>query len=108
MKDITIEGKIVSVNDGETRINKGYTHGWMSLRVKVGRSFYSVSFATRKFNTFGFIPKAGHWVRVTGKLILPKDDYYDPSIKHVSKLEHIEEPKPTLADQIMMRLKINN
>jgi len=103
-RDITVEGKVVDVSDGEYRINKGYTHGYLSMRVKVDHKFYTASFSTNKFNKFGFIPKTGHWVRLTGKLF-PGKDGYDPSIKWITKLEHIEEPTMTLADRLMAQMK---
>lgn len=103
MEDITVEGKIVDIRHGEKRMNKGFVYGYMVLKLKVNHSFFSVAFSTSKFNDFGFFPKAGHWVRVTGKLFHKGDD--GPSVKYVSNLEHIEKPAPPLADQIMERLK---
>ena len=89
---VTIEGRITEVRDGSSKINRTYTYGYRSLRVLVGHDYYSVLVASSKFNKFGFLPKVGHWIRVIGRLSLPKDDLYNPSIKYVSHFEHIENP----------------
>jgi len=89
---VTIEGKITEVRDGSSKINRSYTYGYRPLRVLVGHDYYSVLIATSKLNKYGFLPKVGHWIRVTGRLSLQQDDLYDPSIKYVTQFEHIENP----------------
>jgi hypothetical protein len=98
-RDIIIEGKIVSSRDGEKRMNKGFTYGYRSLRVKSGNDFYSVLVNSQKFNDYGFLPKEGQWVRIKGKLY-PSDEY-EPSIKSVKELTHIEEP---IVERILAQL----
>jgi hypothetical protein len=75
----------------------------LKMRAEDG-SFYEVVFSTSKFNEFGFIPKSGHWVSVSGKLY-PGRGGSLPSIKRVSELRHIEDPTLTPADRIMRRIR---
>ena len=91
--EITIEGVIVEVRDGSKKIRRNYTYGYRSLRVQVEFDYYSVLVNTSKLNEFGFIPKVGQWIRVTGRLSQSKDDFYDPSISWISQLQHIDPPK---------------
>lgn len=100
-QDIVIEGKVVSARDGEKRMNKHFTYGYRTLRVKSGSKFYSVLINTQKFNDYGFLPREGHWVRVEGKLY-PDEDQFDPSIKSVKNLTHIEEP---VVEKILKQLR---
>ena len=88
----TIEGKIVEIRGGEKKMSRSYTYGYMSLRVMVGFEYYSVLVSTSKLNSYGFLPKVGQWIRVTGRLSKPKDDFYDQSLSWISSLEHIEPP----------------
>ena len=88
-----IEGRIVEVRNGERKISRTYTYGYMSLRVLVGFEYYSVLVNTSKLNQYGFIPKVGQWVRVEGRLSRNQDEFYDASISHITLLEHIEPPK---------------
>lgn len=90
--EITIEGVVVEVRDGSKKIRRSYTYGYRSLRVQVEFDYYSVLVNTSKLNEFGFLPKVGQWIRVTGRLSKSKDDFYDPSISWVSDLQHIEPP----------------
>ena len=103
-ENITVEGRVVETSHGESRINKGFIYGFMAITIDVKGKRYSVSFSTKKFNEFGFIPKEGHWVRVTGK-VFPAKGNYDPKIKYVSNLEHIEKPEPTLAEKLMEKMR---
>ena len=91
--EITIEGVVVEVRDGSKKIRRNYTYGYRSLRVQVEFDYYSVLVNTSKLNEFGFIPKVGQWIRVTGRLSQSKDDFYDPSISWISQLQHIDPPK---------------
>ena len=92
-KTTVIEGKIVEIRDGEKKIDRSYTYGYMSLRIQAGNCYYSVLVNTAKLNAFGFLPKVGQWIRVEGLLTRSKDEMYDPSISHISTLKHIEPPK---------------
>ena len=91
--DITIEGKIVEIRNGEKKIRRSYTYGFMSLRIQVGFEYYSVLVNSSKINAFGFLPRVGQWIRVKGRLFPSENGFYDQSIKWVSELEHIEPPK---------------
>ncbi|MFX1322428.1 MAG: hypothetical protein ACFFAQ_12385 [Promethearchaeota archaeon] len=65
----------------------------MSVRMLVGFDYYSVLVNTSKLNQYGFVPKVGQWIRVEGRLSRNQDEFYDPSISHITLLEHIEPPK---------------
>ena len=90
--EVTIEGVVVEVRDGSKKIRRNYTYGYRSLRILVDFDYYSVLINTSKLNEFGFLPKVGQWIRVTGRLSQSKDDFYDPSISWVSQLQHIDPP----------------
>ncbi|KKM77164.1 hypothetical protein LCGC14_1372790 [marine sediment metagenome] len=89
----TIIGKIVEVRNGEKRISRNYTYGYISLRVLVGFQYYSVLVAISKLNQYGFLPKVGQWIRVKGTLSNDKEGLYDASISKVTLFEHIEKPQ---------------
>lgn len=89
----TIEGRIVEVRDGEKKISRTYTYGYMSLRVLVGFEYYSVLVNTAKVNKYGFIPKVGYWIRAEGRVSHKPTEFYDASLSHLTSLEHIEPPK---------------
>ncbi|MBD3197481.1 MAG: hypothetical protein GF317_20680 [Candidatus Lokiarchaeota archaeon] len=89
----TIEGRIVEVRDGSRKINRTYTYGYRSLRVFSDNEYYSVLINTNKFNKYGFIPKVGQCIRVTGRISQNENEFYEPSISWVTELEHIECPK---------------
>jgi hypothetical protein len=89
----TIEGRIVEVRDGEKKISRTYTYGYMSLRVLVGFEYYSVLVNTAKLNQYGFIPKVGHWIRTEGRVSHNQTEFYDAFLSHLTSLEHIEPPK---------------
>lgn len=91
-REVTIEGVIVDVRDGSKQIRRNYTYGYRSLRLRVDFDYYSVLINSAKLNEFGFLPKVGQWIRVTGRLSKSKDDLYDPSISWVSNLQHIDPP----------------
>ena len=90
--EVTIEGVVVEVRDGSKKIRRNYTYAYRSLRIRVDFDYYSVLINTSKLNEFGFLPKVGQWIRVTGRLSQSKDDFYDPSISWVSQLQHIDPP----------------
>ena len=89
----TIEGRIVEVRGGEKRISRAYTYGYMSLTVRVGIYMYSVLVSTSKINSYGFIPRVGHYIRAEGIRSPSQDGYHDFSMSHLSSLEHIDPPK---------------
>ena len=90
--EITVEGVVVEVRDGSKKIRRNYTYGYRSLRILVDFDYYSVLLNTAKLNEFGFLPRVGQWIRVTGRLSQSKDDFYDPSISWISQLQHIDPP----------------
>ncbi len=91
--NFTIEGRIVEVRDGSKKIRRTYTYGYRSIRVLVGSDYYSVLVNTSKLNQYGFLPKVGQWIRVTGRLSPSKNGFFDPSISWITQLEHIEPPQ---------------
>ncbi len=90
--NVTIEGRIVEVRDGSKKMNRNYTYGYRSLRVLADSEYYSVLVNTSKIDKYGFLPKVGQWIRVSGRLSPSRDDFYDQSISWVTLLEHIEPP----------------
>jgi len=91
--EITVEGKIVEVRNGEKKMSRSYTYGYLSLRVLVGNEYFSVLLNSSKVNKYGFLPRTGQWIRVKGRLFPSEDGFYDQSIKWVSELTHIDPPK---------------
>jgi hypothetical protein len=88
-----IKGRITEVRDGERKISRTYTYGYMSLRVLVGFEYYSVLVNMSKLNQYGFIPKVGQWIRAEGRVSHNQTEFYDASLSHLTLLEHIEPPK---------------
>ena len=89
----TIEGRIVEVRGGEKRISRSYTYGYMSLTVRVGIEMYSVLVSSSKIDSYGFLPRVGHYIRAEGIKSPSNDGYHDFSMSHLSFLEHIEPRK---------------
>jgi len=94
----TIEGRIVEVGGGQKRISRAYTYGYMTLTVRVGIEMYSVLVSASKINSYGFLPRVGHYIRAEGikseGIKSPsKDGYHDFSLSYLSSLEHIEPRK---------------
>jgi len=89
----TIEGRIVEVRGGEKAISRNYTYGYMSLTVRVGMEMYSVLVSSSKINSYGFLPRVGHYIRAEGIRSASNDGYHDYSMSHLSSLEHIEPRK---------------
>ena len=89
----TVEGRIVEVRGGEKRISRSYTYGYMSLTVRVGTEMYSILVNSSKINSYGFLPRVGHYIRAEGIRSPANDGYHDYSMSHLSSLEHIEPPK---------------
>lgn len=88
-----IEGRIVEIRGGEKRISRAYTYGYMSLTVRVGIYMYSVLVSASKINSYGFLPRVGHYIRAEGIRSPSQDGYHDFSMSHLSSLEHIEPRK---------------
>ena len=93
----TIEGRIVEVRGGEKRISRAYTYGYMSLTVRVGIEMYSVLVSASKINSYGFLPRVGHYIRAEGRKSPSKDGYHDFSLSYLSSLEHIEPRKKKIS-----------
>jgi hypothetical protein len=89
----TIEGRIVEIRGGEKRMTRSYTYGYMSLTVRVGVEMYSVLVSASKINSYGFLPRVGHYIRAEGIRSPANDGYHDFSMSHLSSLEHIEPRK---------------
>lgn len=89
----TIEGRIVEIRGGEKRISRSYTYGYMSLTVRVGTEMYSVLVNASKINSYGFLPRVGHFIRAEGIKSPANDGYHDFSMSHLTSLEHIEPRK---------------
>ncbi|NVM16971.1 MAG: hypothetical protein HWN80_04595 [Candidatus Lokiarchaeota archaeon] len=89
----TIEGRIVEIRGGEKRISRSYTYGYISLTVRVGVEMYSVLVSSSKINSYGFLPRVGHYIRAEGIRSPANDGYHDYSMSHLSSLEHIEPRK---------------
>lgn len=89
----TIEGRIVEIRGGEKRITRSYTYGYMSLTVRVGTEMYSVLVNSSKIDSYGFLPRVGHYIRAEGIKSPSNDGYHDFSMSHLSSLEHIEPRK---------------
>lgn len=89
----TIEGRIVEIRGGERKISRSYTYGYMSLTVRVGTEMYSVLVSSSKINTYGFLPRVGHYIRAEGIKSTANDGYHDYSMSHLTSLEHIEPRK---------------
>ena len=89
----TIEGRIVEVRGGEKRISRAYTYGYMSLTVRVGIYMYSVLVNASKIDSYGFLPRIGHYIRAEGVRSPSQDGYHDFSMSRLSSLEHIEPQK---------------
>jgi len=89
----TIEGRIVEIRGGEKRISRTYTYGYISLTVRVGVEMYSVLVNASKIDSYGFLPRVGHYIRAEGIRSPANDGYHDFSMSHLSSLEHIEPRK---------------
>jgi hypothetical protein len=89
----TIEGRIVEVRGGEKRISRAYTYGYMSLTVRVGIYMSSVLVSASRIDSYGFLPRVGHYIRAEGIKSPANDGYHDFSMSHLSSLEHIEPRK---------------
>lgn len=88
-----IEGRIVEIRGGEKRISRSYTYGYMSLTVRVGTEMYSVLVNSSKIDSYGFLPRVGHYIRAEGIKSPANDGYHDFSMSHLTTLEHIEPRK---------------
>jgi len=86
----TIQGQITGIYNGETRISRSYIYGYMVLSVLTKEGLYSVLVHSAKINKYGFLPRVGQRIRAEGIRTPARDGYYDYSMSHLAKLEHIE------------------
>jgi len=91
--ETTITGQITSIRDGEKRMSRSFTYGYMVLSVLVGTDLYSVLVDTSKINKYGFLPRVGNTVTIVGLKTPSKDGIHDFSMSHVSELIHKERNK---------------
>ena len=85
-----IEGYITAIRDGEKRISRSYTYGYMVLTVQTNSGLFSVLVGTSKLNSYGFLPRVGQYIRAEGIKTPSRDGFHDYSISHLSTLEHIK------------------
>jgi len=90
---IIIRGYITAIRDGEKRISRGYTYGYMVLTVQTNSGLYSVLVNSSKINSYGFLPRVGQYILAGGIRSPSRDGFHDYSLSHLSTLEHIEPSK---------------
>jgi hypothetical protein len=88
-----IQGQIIAINNGERRISRSYTYGYMILSVRTNEGLCSVLVSTAKINSYGFLPRVGQYILAEGILTPSPDGYHDYSLSHLSTLEHISKKK---------------
>ncbi|TFG02410.1 MAG: hypothetical protein EU542_05035 [Promethearchaeota archaeon] len=85
-----IKGQITAIRDGEKRISRGYTYGYMVLSVQTSEGLYSILVSSAKINRYGFLPRVGQYILAEGIRSPSRDGFHDYSMSHLSMLEHIE------------------
>jgi hypothetical protein len=88
-----IQGQITMIHDGEKRITRGYTYGYMVLTIQTKAGLYSVLVNTSKINAYGFLPRVGQYILAEGIVSSSNDGFHDYSMSYLSALEHIEPKK---------------
>ncbi|MFX0033536.1 MAG: hypothetical protein ACFE8E_07185 [Candidatus Hodarchaeota archaeon] len=88
---VIIRGRITDIRDGEKRISRSFTYGYMILTVQTKTALYSVLVDSSKINTYGFLPRVGYMILAEGIKSPSRDGFHDFSLSHLSTLEHIEE-----------------
>ena len=88
---VIIRGRITDIRDGEKRISRSFTYGYMILTVQTKTALYSVLVDSSKINMYGFLPRVGHMILAEGIKSPSRDGFHDFSLSHLSTLEHIEE-----------------
>ena len=90
---IIIRGYITAIRNGEKRISRSYTYGYMVLTVQTNNGLYSVLVNSSKINAYGFLPRVGQYILAEGIRSPSRDGFHDYSLSHLSTLEHIEPTK---------------
>lgn len=85
-----VRGRITAIRNGEKRISRGYTYGYMVLTVHTNEGLYSILVSTAKIDTYGFLPRVGQTILAEGIRTPSRDGFHDYSMSHLSMLEHIE------------------
>lgn len=85
-----IRGQITAIRNGEKKISRGYTYGYMILSVQTDNGLYSILVSVAKINSYGFLPRVGQYVLAEGIRTPSRDGFHDYSMSHLSMLEHIE------------------
>jgi hypothetical protein len=88
-----IRGQINAIRNGEKRITRSYTYGYMIISVLTEEGLVSVLVNSSKIDSFGFLPRVGQWILAEGIKTPSQDGIHDFSMSHLSTLEHIEKPK---------------
>ncbi len=88
-----IRGYITAIHNGEKRISRGYTYGYMVLTVHNKDGLYSMLVNSSKINSYGFLPRVGQYILAEGIRSPSRDGFHDYSLSHLSTLEHIEPSK---------------
>lgn len=85
-----IRGQITAIRNGEKRISRGYTYGYMVLSVHTTEGLYSILVSTDKINRYGFLPRVGQYILAEGIISPSRDGFHDYSMSHLSMLEHVK------------------
>ncbi|MEJ2295357.1 MAG: hypothetical protein P8Y23_11410 [Candidatus Lokiarchaeota archaeon] len=85
-----IRGQITAIKNGEKRISRGYTYGYMILSVQTDHGLYSILVSVAKIDSYGFLPRVGQYILAEGIRTSSRDGFHDYSMSHLSLLEHIE------------------
>jgi hypothetical protein len=85
-----IRGQITAIRNGEKKISRGYTYGYMILSVQTDNALYSILVSAAKINSYGFLPRVGQYILAEGIRTPSRDGFHDYSMSHLSMLEHIE------------------
>ena len=85
-----IRGQITAIRNGEKKISRGYTYGYMVLSVHTTEGLYSILVSTSKLNSYGFLPRVGQHILAEGICTPSRDGFHDYSMSHLSMLEHVE------------------
>ena len=88
---VIIRGRITAIRDGEKRISRSFTYGYMILTVQTKNALYFVLVNSSKINSYGFLPRIGQKILAEGIKSPSRDGFHDFSLSHLSTLEHIEE-----------------
>ena len=84
-----IRGQITAIRNGEKRISRSYTYGYLVLSVHTSDGLYSILVSTAKLNSYGFLPRVGQHILAEGIRTPSRDGFHDYSMSHLSMLEHV-------------------